>query len=75
MARKSPNSLTMKEFGELISADTFDPNAAVGFIKLWGLPTKVYSSSKNVDSDVKGRRDMSKNEVWGGRFEGTVESG
>ncbi|MDX5323163.1 MAG: hypothetical protein LPJ96_06100, partial [Exiguobacterium sp.] len=23
------------------SADTFDQQAAVGFIKLWGLPTKV----------------------------------
>jgi argininosuccinate synthase len=25
------------------SADTFDQHAAIGFIKLWGLPSKVHA--------------------------------
>lgn len=39
--RKSPNSLYNEELATYTSADTFDQQAAVGFIKLWGLPTKV----------------------------------
>ena len=43
VARKSPNSLYDENLATYTSADTFDQDAAVGFIKLWGLPTKVYS--------------------------------
>lgn len=39
--RKSPNSLYDEELATYTSADTFDQEAAVGFIKLWGLPTQV----------------------------------
>ena len=50
VARKSPNSLYDENLATYTSADTFDQDAAVGFIKLWGLPTKVYSEvQKNVE--------------------------
>ncbi|MGC6770439.1 argininosuccinate synthase [Enterococcus sp. LJL128] len=39
--RKSDNSLYNEELATYTSADTFDQDAAIGFIKLWGLPTKV----------------------------------
>lgn len=39
--RKSANSLYNETLATYTSADTFDQDAAVGFIKLWGLPTKV----------------------------------
>jgi argininosuccinate synthase len=39
--RKSANSLYNENLATYTSADTFDQAAAVGFIKLWGLPTKV----------------------------------
>ncbi|MGX7131062.1 argininosuccinate synthase [Enterococcus songbeiensis] len=41
--RKSENSLYSEELATYTSADTFDQAAAVGFIKLWGLPSKVHS--------------------------------
>ncbi|EAC4145593.1 argininosuccinate synthase [Listeria monocytogenes] len=48
--RKSPNSLYDENLATYTSSDTFDQDAAVGFIKLWGLPTKV---SAEVNSKVK----------------------
>lgn len=39
--RKSTNSLYNENLATYTSADTFDQDAAIGFIKLWGLPTKV----------------------------------
>lgn len=39
--RKSANSLYNENLATYTSADTFDQDAAIGFIKLWGLPTKV----------------------------------
>lgn len=41
--RKSENSLYNENLATYTSADTFDQDAAVGFIKLWGLPTKVHA--------------------------------
>lgn len=41
--RKSTNSLYNENLATYTSADTFDQHAAMGFIKLWGLPTKVHS--------------------------------
>lgn len=41
--RKSVNSLYNENLATYTSADTFDQHAAMGFIKLWGLPTKVHS--------------------------------
>ncbi|MCA1065944.1 argininosuccinate synthase [Rossellomorea sp. AcN35-11] len=39
--RKSPNSLYDENLATYTKADEFDHDAAVGFIQLWGLPTKV----------------------------------
>ncbi|OET46055.1 argininosuccinate synthase [Listeria monocytogenes] len=47
--RKSPNSLYDENLATYTSSDTFDQDAAVGFIKLWRLPTKV---SAEVNSKV-----------------------
>lgn len=41
VARKSPNSLYDENLATYTSADSFDQDAAIGFIKLWGLPTQV----------------------------------
>lgn len=41
--RKSPNSLYDEKLVTYTSDDEFDQAAAVGFIKLWGLPTEVHS--------------------------------
>jgi argininosuccinate synthase len=43
VGRKSPHSLYNEELATYSKGDAFDHNAAVGFIKLWGLTTKVYS--------------------------------
>lgn len=43
VGRKSPNSLYNEELATYSKGDAFDHNAAVGFIKIWGLPTKVYA--------------------------------
>lgn len=41
--RKSENSLYDENLATYTSADTFDQDAAVGFIKIWGLPSKVHA--------------------------------
>ncbi|MHC0038390.1 argininosuccinate synthase [Pseudoneobacillus sp. C159] len=43
VGRKSTHSLYNEELATYSKGDAFDHNAAVGFIKLWGLTTKVYS--------------------------------
>ena len=43
VARKSDNSLYDENLATYTSADTFDQDAAIGFIKLWGLPSKVHA--------------------------------
>ena len=43
VARKSPNSLYDENLATYTAADNFDQDAAIGFIKLWGLPTQVNS--------------------------------
>ncbi|WP_280770965.1 argininosuccinate synthase [Salipaludibacillus daqingensis] len=43
VARYSDNSLYNEELATYSKGDAFDHNAAVGFIKLWGLSTKTYS--------------------------------
>ncbi|GAB7387988.1 argininosuccinate synthase [Bacillaceae bacterium] len=44
VGRKSASSLYSFELATYNPEDQFDHNAAVGFIKLWGLPTKVYAT-------------------------------
>ncbi|GAF14952.1 LOW QUALITY PROTEIN: argininosuccinate synthase [Bacillus sp. JCM 19045] len=41
--RKSPYSLYNEKLATYTADDEFDHHAAVGFISLWGLPTKVHS--------------------------------
>jgi argininosuccinate synthase len=48
--RKSSNSLYDENLATYTKADEFDHDAAIGFIKLWGLPTKV---SSIINSDKK----------------------
>lgn len=43
VGRKSAQSLYNHELATYKAGDAFDHDAAVGFIKLWGLPTKVYA--------------------------------
>jgi argininosuccinate synthase len=47
VGRKSVHSLYNEELATYTKGDAFDHNAAVGFIKLWGLPTKVYTEVNN----------------------------
>lgn len=47
VGRKSENSLYNEELATYSKGDLFDHNAAIGFIKLWGLPTKVFSEVTN----------------------------
>lgn len=49
VGRQSENSLYNEELATYSKGDAFDHNAAVGFIKLWGLATKVYSEVHNKD--------------------------
>src|SRR5690625_3109639 len=46
VARKSPYSLYNEELATYEKGDMFDHNAAVGFIKLWGLPTEINAKNQ-----------------------------
>lgn len=53
VGRKSDYSLYNEELATYSKGDAFDHNAAVGFIKIWGLPTKVYSEINNLEKVLK----------------------
>ncbi|MGG5252180.1 argininosuccinate synthase [Neobacillus sp. SM06] len=53
VGRKSVHSLYNEELATYTKGDAFDHNAAVGFIKLWGLPTKVYSEVNQKETVLK----------------------
>jgi argininosuccinate synthase len=53
VGRKSPNSLYNEELATYSKGDAFDHNAAVGFIKIWGLPTKVNAEVNNKEKIMK----------------------
>ncbi|MFB4169704.1 argininosuccinate synthase [Virgibacillus sp. JSM 102003] len=54
VARKSYYSLYNEELATYEKGDMFDHTAAVGFIKLWGLPTKVHAEiNKKTTEPVK----------------------
>lgn len=53
VARKSEYSLYNEELATYSKGDAFDHNAAVGFIKIWGLPTKVYSEVNKKETILK----------------------
>jgi argininosuccinate synthase len=44
--RRSPNSLYQHELATYDRGDQFDHNAALGFIKLWGLPVKTQAQTQ-----------------------------
>ncbi len=51
VGRKSPYSLYDFSLATYAEGDEFKHDAAVGFIQLWGLPTKVYATmKKNTDA-------------------------
>jgi argininosuccinate synthase len=52
VGRQSDNSLYNEELATYSKGDLFDHNAAVGFIKLWGLATKVYSEVHQKEKGV-----------------------
>ncbi|MEY8435798.1 argininosuccinate synthase [Streptococcus hyointestinalis] len=51
VARQSDNSLYDENLATYTAADSFDQEAAVGFIKLWGLPTQVNSQVNHPELD------------------------
>ena len=51
VGRKSKNSLYDFNLATYAQGDTFNQDFAKGFIELWGLPTKVYSSVSRKCSD------------------------
>jgi argininosuccinate synthase len=53
VGRKSPYSLYNEELATYSKGDAFDHNAAVGFIKIWGLPTKVNAEVNKKESILK----------------------
>ncbi|CEG25842.1 argininosuccinate synthase [Bacillus sp. B-jedd] len=53
VGRKSPFSLYNEELATYSKGDAFDHLAAEGFIKIWGLPTKVYSEVNSKQSVLK----------------------
>jgi argininosuccinate synthase len=54
VGRQSKYSLYNEELATYSKGDLFDHNAAVGFIKLWGLPTKVYAEVHTKENVLKG---------------------
>ncbi|MDD9150058.1 argininosuccinate synthase [Sporolactobacillus sp. CQH2019] len=52
VGRTSDQSLYNEKLATYTKGDAFDHNAAVGFIKLWGLPTKVNAEVHKNDSET-----------------------
>lgn len=52
VGRKSPYSLYRHDLATYSVGDAFDHNAAVGFIKLWGMPTTVHAGVHGAGSDT-----------------------
>lgn len=51
--RKSPNSLYNEKLATYTAEDEFNHASAVGFIELWGLPTKVHAMVNKGSEKVK----------------------
>lgn len=67
--RTSPYSLYNEQLATYSTGDTFDHQAAVGFIKLWGLPTNIYANvhGKEMEHEAVGRTFYKANSSVGGR--------
>lgn len=64
VARQSPYSLYNEELATYEKGDMFDHNAAVGFIKLWGLPTEVYAENqKKIENEPEQNELIEEKEV------------
>ena len=50
IGRESANSLYDFDLATYNKDDAFDHEAALGFIKLWGLPTKVHAAVNGTTS-------------------------
>ena len=51
VGRKSPKSLYDFSLATYDKGDTFDRNAAVGFINIWGLPVRVQAQAQTLGED------------------------
>jgi argininosuccinate synthase len=54
VGRKSPYSLYSHGLATYETGDTFDAAAAVGFIKLWGLPVRTQARAQTLKKELKG---------------------
>jgi argininosuccinate synthase len=54
VGRKSPRSLYDFSLATYDKGDTFDRNAAVGFINIWGLPVRVQAQAQTLGEDDPG---------------------
>lgn len=65
VGRTSPYSLYIKNLATYAVADQFDHQAAIGFIKLWGLPTQIYNNiaqnGEPHEQKIMGRKIHKKN--------------
>lgn len=52
VGRKSPYSLYQFDLATYDEKDSFDHQAAAGFIKLWGLPTQIHTRVKQQNKDT-----------------------
>jgi argininosuccinate synthase len=50
--RRSPNALYSHSLATYESGDLFDHEAAAGFVRLWGLPTKVWAEKQPPGDDL-----------------------
>jgi argininosuccinate synthase len=66
--RTSPYSLYNEKLATYTEEDTFDHQAAVGFIKLWGLPTHIYANvhMEEENHEALGRALYQANQSVGG---------
>ncbi|MFQ3546222.1 argininosuccinate synthase [Halobacillus rhizosphaerae] len=62
IGKKSPYSLYNDALSTYSKHDAFDHNAAVGFIKLWGLPTKVHADVHKAEGKAPAKEPVSVNE-------------
>ncbi|MCG4280961.1 argininosuccinate synthase [Lacticaseibacillus saniviri] len=57
VARQSENSLYNKDLATYTSADSFDQEAAAGFIKLWTLPATVFKQVNHIHAEEMNPHD------------------
>ena len=63
VGRKSDASLYSHELATYNAGDQFDHKAALGFIKLWGLPTKVYSQVNGIQKEEQNQASVAEKEA------------